>query len=67
MKFDTTVAIWFAAVIAIGGGMFAYRAHLQTDAHWITKVLCEDRPAFSGKFKECLEHYAPASARDDGR
>jgi hypothetical protein len=67
MKFDATIAIWTAALIVMGGSMFAYRAHLQTDAHWITKVMCEDRPAFSGKFKECLEHYAPASSHGDER
>jgi len=31
------------------------------DAHWITKVLCEDMPVFNGRYKRCLDHYAPAT------
>ena len=56
------IAIWCAAIIAVGVGTFAYREHLHKDAHWIIKVLCEGRPVFSGEYSRCLKYYAPAGA-----
>jgi hypothetical protein len=54
--------IWvlFGAVVVAGGVTLAYREQLSSDAHWITKTLCEDMPVFSGSYKRCLDHYAPA-------
>lgn len=62
MQLDTPrlILIWFALILAMGLGVFGYRQHLNVGAHWITKALCEDRPVFTGKYKECIAHYAPA-------
>jgi hypothetical protein len=54
--------IWIlaAVVIVAGGATFAYREHLRSDAHWITKILCDDMSVFSGGYKRCIDRYAPA-------
>jgi hypothetical protein len=36
------------AVTIAGGVTFAYREQLRSDAHWITKTLCDDMPVFTG-------------------
>jgi hypothetical protein len=56
--------IWIlcGAVIVVGVTTFAYREHLRVDAHWITKVLCDDMPVFTGQYKRCIDRYAPAGA-----
>jgi hypothetical protein len=47
----------------VGGiATLAYREYLNSDAHWITNILCEDMPVITGKYRQCLEHYAPAAA-----
>jgi hypothetical protein len=42
--------IWLlcGAVTIAGGVTFAYREQLRSDAHWITKTLCDDMPVFTG-------------------
>jgi hypothetical protein len=52
---------FWAAILAFCIGAFLYSAHLQSGAHWITKVLCEDRQVFRGQYRRCLEHYEPAT------
>ena len=63
MRLDTArmIRIYCVALVLAGAIMFAYREHLSWDAHWITKVLCEDMPVFNGRYKRCLDHYAPAT------
>jgi hypothetical protein len=62
VTFDTNrmIGVLCVAVVLVGAVMFAYRQHLDWDAHWITKILCEGLPVFSGGYKRCLDHYAPA-------
>jgi hypothetical protein len=64
VDFISNKRIWIltGAVIVAGVATFAYREHLRSDAHWITKILCDDMPVFTGGYKRCLEHYAPAGA-----
>jgi hypothetical protein len=64
MAFDTVrmIRLLCIAVVLLGAIMFAWRGYLNWDAHWITKILCEDIPVFNGGYKRCLEHYAPAAA-----
>jgi hypothetical protein len=63
MRLDTkhVVAIWCAVTLLIGVCTLAYREHLNSDAHWITKTLCDDKPVVTGNYGRCLEHYAPAA------
>ena len=63
MRLDTgkMIQVYCIALVLFGAIMFAYREHLNWDAHWITKILCEDMPVFNGKYKRCLDHYAPAT------
>jgi hypothetical protein len=63
MAFDTSkmIRVYCIAVVLAGAMMFAYREHLNWDAHWITRILCEDIPVFNGGYKRCLNHYAPAT------
>ncbi len=58
--------IWLlcGAVTIAGGVTLVYREQLNSDAHWITEILCDDAPVFTGGYKRCLEHYAPAGAND---
>jgi hypothetical protein len=64
MGLDITRAIWiiWGAVLLSGVSTLGYREYLGSDAHWITNILCEDMPVISGKYRQCLEHYAPAAA-----
>lgn len=59
-----TKMIWLlcAVVLVTDGATLAYREHLGSDANWITKILCEDMPVITGKYRKCLEHYAPVAA-----
>jgi hypothetical protein len=63
MKPDISKAIWilWAGVLIAGVSTCAYREYLRWDADWITKILCEDMPVITGKYGQCLEHYAPAA------
>ena len=63
MRLDTVklIRLYCIALVLLGAIMLAYRGHLNWDAHWITKILCEDMPVFNGKYKRCLDHYAPAT------
>jgi hypothetical protein len=62
--FPANRQIWIltATIIAAGAATFVYREQLRSDAHWITKILCDDMPVFTGSYKRCLDHYAPAGA-----
>jgi hypothetical protein len=64
MHSPTNRDIWilFGAAIVLGATTLAYREHLRWDAHWITKVLCDDMPVFTGQYKRCIDRYAPAGA-----
>lgn len=57
---DAAIWILSAVVVATAGATLVYREHLRSDAHWITQTLCEDKPVLTGRYKNCLEHYAPA-------
>jgi hypothetical protein len=63
MTFDTgkMIRVYCVALVLAGAMMFAYREHLNWDAHWITRILCDDMPVFNGGYKRCLDHYAPAT------
>jgi hypothetical protein len=60
------ILILLGAATVLGATTLAYREHLRWDAHWITKVLCDDMPVFSGQYKRCIDHYAPAGAERQG-
>jgi hypothetical protein len=62
MDLPTNRHIWIltAAVILVSVVTLAHREHLRSDAHWITKILCDDIPVFSGGYKRCIDRYAPA-------
>jgi hypothetical protein len=64
MGLDITKAIWtiWCGVLLGGIGTIGYREYLNSDAHWVTHILCEDMPVITGKYRECLQHYAPATA-----
>ena len=64
MHNPTNRDIWIllGAAIVLGATTLAYREHLRLDAHWITKVLCDDMPVFTGQYKRCIDRYAPAGA-----
>jgi hypothetical protein len=64
VDFDTSKMIWIlcAVVLVIGGATLAYREHLGSNANWITKILSEDMPVITGKYRKCLERYAPVAA-----
>jgi hypothetical protein len=64
MRNPTNRDIWilFGAAIVLGVATLAYREQLRLDAHWITKTLCDDMPVFTGQYKRCIDHYAPAGA-----
>jgi hypothetical protein len=51
-----------AAVVVARVATFTYRENLRSDAHWITKVLCDDMAVFTGEYKRCIDRYAPAGA-----
>jgi hypothetical protein len=60
--FNRMILLLCGASLIAGGVTFTYREQLRSDAHWITKILCDDMPVFSGNYKRCLDHYAPAGA-----
>ena len=60
--FNRLIWLLCGAVTIAGGVTFAYREQLNWHAHWITKTLCDDAPVFTGGYKRCLDHYAPAGA-----
>jgi hypothetical protein len=60
--FNRMIWILSAAVIVAGVATFTYRENLRSDAHWITKVLCDDMAVFTGEYKRCIDRYAPAGA-----
>jgi hypothetical protein len=60
--FNRMIWILSAAVIVLGVATFTYRENLRSDAHWITKVLCDDMAVFTGEYKRCIDRYAPAGA-----
>jgi hypothetical protein len=60
LSFNRLIWILCGAVIAAGVATFTYRENLRSDAHWITKILCDDMPVFTGGYKRCIDRYAPA-------
>lgn len=59
------MAIWIlcTALVATGGTALVYREHLRSGSHWITQALCDDSPVLTGRYKRCVDHYAPAESR----
>jgi hypothetical protein len=47
--FNRMILLLCGASLIAGGVTFTYREQLRSDAHWITKILCDDMPGLFGE------------------